>query len=184
MLKRVWNGISIVLVCMFVLLAILLVGVRLFGLQPYAVLSGSMAPAYRTGALIYVRQAAPQEVQTGDPITFYLGDGSTVATHRVVRIDAQAGCFYTKGDANEMPDGSPVSFGQLIGMPVFSIPVLGYVSVFMATPAGLCTAVFAVLVMLLLMLLPGLLKKTAQQDDGGDAGLKQGRRAVQEQKAP
>lgn len=45
--KKIWNRISGVLVGIVVLLAIALVGVRLIGLQPYMVLSGSMEPTYR-----------------------------------------------------------------------------------------------------------------------------------------
>ena len=36
-------------------LALLLVGVRLFGMQVFTVLSGSMEPTYQTGSLIYVK---------------------------------------------------------------------------------------------------------------------------------
>jgi signal peptidase len=126
MLKKVWNVVSIMLVCVVAVLAILIAGVRLFGVQPYAVLSGSMSPAFPTGALIYVRAAQAQEVRVGDPITFRLEDGPVVATHRVISIDDENGCFHTKGDANEAPDGQPVYFDHLIGIPVFSIrnPVL------------------------------------------------------------
>lgn len=41
-LKTVWNVITTVLVAAVVVLAILLVGVRVTGLTPYVVLSGSM----------------------------------------------------------------------------------------------------------------------------------------------
>jgi signal peptidase len=154
------------------MLAILLVGVRLVGLQPYAVLSGSMSPAYPVGALIYVQPSAPQDVKIGDPITFHLNDGSTVATHRVIKIDTQACCFYTKGDANESPDGSPVYYNQLIGTPVLSIPVLGYVSIFIATPSGLFIAAIVVLAVILLSFVPALLRKAKQEENGGKPGQK------------
>jgi len=166
-LKKVWNTVSVVLVCM---IALLLVGVRLVGLQPYAVLSGSMSPAYPVGALIYVKKAAPQEIRVGDPITFHLSGASTVATHRVVKIDAQNECFYTKGDANETPDGAPVYYDQLIGMPVFSIPALGYISVFVATPPGLLIAAATLLALILLTILPGLIKKAERQESSRRPG--------------
>lgn len=43
-LKKIWNVFSSVLVVLAVLLALALVGVRLFGLQVFSVLSGSMEP--------------------------------------------------------------------------------------------------------------------------------------------
>ena len=54
--KKVWNVVSSILVSLAVLLAVLLVGVRLVGLRPYTVLSGSMEPTYHTGSLIYVKK--------------------------------------------------------------------------------------------------------------------------------
>lgn len=43
-IRKTWNVISSILVALVVLLALLLVGARLFGLQVYTVLSGSMEP--------------------------------------------------------------------------------------------------------------------------------------------
>lgn len=164
MFKKIWNAISTIIVLIMVILALLLVGVRLIGLHPYSVTSGSMSPAYAVGSLIYVKPAQPQDVKKGDPITFFLHNDSIVATHRVIEIDSENQCFYTKGDANETPDGAPVSFENLIGKPVMCLPVLGYVSSFMTRPPGLYVAISAVLVIVLLTLLPDILKKAEQHD--------------------
>jgi signal peptidase len=129
-----------------------------------------MSPAYPVGALIYVHPAQAREVRVGDPITFYLDDGATVATHRVIQIDAENGCFHTKGDANESPDGAPVYFDQLIGIPIFSIPLLGYSSNFIATPPGLYIVITAALAVVLLTFLPGLFKKAGEEDARKAAG--------------
>jgi signal peptidase len=181
MFKKVWNVISILLVCLLVVLAILTVGVRLIGVQPYTVLSGSMSPVYPTGALIYVKPAQAQDVRVGDPITFYLGNGATVATHRVIDIDTEDGCFYTKGDANEAADGEPVYFDHLIGTPVFSIPLLGYFSNFISTPPGVYIAVAAVMAIIMLICLPGLLHKENENNQvktmGKNGRSKNGRKA-------
>ena len=64
-----------------------------------------------------------------------------------------------------MPDGSPVYFDQLIGTPIFSLPLLGYVSVFMATTSGFWMTVTAVLVIISLTFLPGLLKKAMRTEN-------------------
>ena len=45
-IKKVFGVISTVLVVVVVIFAVLLVGVRLIGLQVFTVLSGSMEPAY------------------------------------------------------------------------------------------------------------------------------------------
>lgn len=116
--QKVWNTVTTVLVILVVILALLLVGVRLVGLRPMCVLSGSMEPTYHTGSLIYVKPCAPEDVQVGDAITFVLNEDLDVVTHRVISIDAENEHFYTQGDANDAPDGAPVYFKNLIGRPV------------------------------------------------------------------
>ena len=158
-----------VIVAVVVLLAVAFVGVRVVGLQPFTVLSGSMEPTYHTGSLIYVKSVEPQDVHVGDPITFVLNEDLVVATHRVIEIDAENERFYTKGDANESADGSPVHFNNLIGVPVFTIPLLGYGANFVTNPPGMYIALAGVAVLLLLTFVPDLIKKV---DSGGDTNAK------------
>lgn len=133
---------SSVLVGAVVLLAVLLAGVRLIGLTPYTVLSGSMEPAYHVGSIIYVKDVEPQELKLGDPVTFYLS-GKTIATHRIVEVINEGTpqlSFRTKGDANETVDGA-IPASAVIGKPVFTVPYLGYVSVFLQKPQGMICVV-------------------------------------------
>lgn len=155
--KKTWNVISTILVVIVVVIALLLVGARVFGLQVYAVLSGSMEPTYHVGSIIYVKPVDPSEIKVGDPITFVMNEQLTVATHRVVRIDAENSAFYTKGDANEDPDASPVHFNNLLGKPVFTIPYLGYVSSYVQSPPGIYIAVGVGALLLALAFLPDML---------------------------
>ena len=157
-LKKIWNVISSILVAIVVLLALLLVGARIVGLQVFTVLSGSMEPTYHTGSLIYVKKVDPYTIEVGQPITFML-DESTVATHRVVGIvpdeeDPTVIRFRTKGDANEAEDGGLVHYKNVIGTPIFSIPYLGYVADYIQHPPGMYVAISAGAVLLLLVFLP------------------------------
>ena len=166
-LRKIWNFITGLLVAAFVTVAILLAGVRLVGLEPYAVLSGSMEPTYHTGSLIYVKSVDPYDVEVGQPITFVMNEDLVVATHRVVEIDKENQRFYTKGDANENVDGAPVHFNNLIGVPVYSIPYLGYLANYIQSPPGLYVAIAAGAVLLLMMFLPELFrgdKKSKSQE--------------------
>ena len=52
--KKIWNIVSTVLVVLMVLCAVFLLGSRLIGYQCFTVISGSMAPKYNVGDLIYV----------------------------------------------------------------------------------------------------------------------------------
>ncbi|MDI9496963.1 MAG: signal peptidase I [Bacillota bacterium] len=161
--KKVWNIVTSIIVALIVLLAIALVGVRLAGFKVFTVLSGSMEPTYHVGSLIYVRNVNYQELQSGDVITFML-DENTVATHRVVGVvpddeDPAVIRFRTKGDANEAEDGALVHYRNVIGMPVFSIPRLGYVADYIQHPPGMYIAIAAGAVLLLLVFIPDLFEE-------------------------
>ena len=97
------------------------------GIRTYTVLSGSMEPAIPTGALLLVRPVQPEELESGDVITFHVGEGMT-ATHRVVsRYESPDGIlFQTKGDANSTADGKLIQENQIIGSPFVIIPGGGY----------------------------------------------------------
>lgn len=166
--KKVWNVVSTVLVALVVLLALLLVGARVFGLRVYTVLSGSMEPTYHTGSLIYVRKVDPYTIEEGQPITFML-DENTVATHRVVGIvpdeeDPTVIRFRTKGDANDAEDGTLVHYKNVVGTPVFTIPYLGYFSNWITHAPGKYIAITAAVVFLILLFLPDMLKKADEAD--------------------
>lgn len=168
--KKAWDVISTVLVAIVVIFAVLLVGVRLFDIQVFSVISGSMEPDYPVGSLIYVKECDPSEVEVGDVITFVLSN-ETPATHRVIGIDQEKQCFYTRGDANYdkahyeatgekiYTDDPPVYFKNLIGKPVFTIPVLGYVAYYIQHPPGMYIAIAAGAVLLIMVFLPDLFKK-------------------------
>ncbi len=159
-IKKIWNRISGVLVGIVVLLAIALVGVRLIGLKPFVVLSGSMRPTYEVGSLIYVRSVDYKELEVGDPIT-YMASQDTVVTHRIIEVlvdeeDPDTIRYFTQGDANEQPDGTSVHYKNIIGKPVFSIPYLGYVSNYIQNPPGMYVAIAAGAILILLVFLPDI----------------------------
>lgn len=175
-IKKIWNVVSSILVALVVLLALLLVGARVVGLQVFVVLSGSMEPTYHTGSLIYVKKVDPYTIQEGQPITFMMSE-TTVATHRVVGIvpdeeDPTVIRFRTKGDANDAEDGGLVHYKNVIGRPVFSIPYLGYVADYIQHPPGRYVALSAGAVLLLLVFLPDVFsenpdkKKKAEAENG------------------
>ena len=157
--KKVWSITSTVLVSIIVLAAIFLMGSRLVGYRIFNIVSGSMEPKYNVGDLIYVKEVDPSSVKVGDVITFVLNEDLVVATHRVVRIDAEKQHFYTKGDANETEDGSPVHFNNLIGIPQFSVPWLGYVSDFIQHSPGMYITIAAVTILIVLAFVPDFVKK-------------------------
>ena len=161
-LKKIWNFVFGILTVAIILLAVLLAGIRVAGVTPYVVLSGSMEPVYPVGSIIYVKGAQPEEVSVGDAITFYLDDDQ-IATHRVVEIQEKEESFLTKGDANDAVD-APVPYGRLIGKPLFCIPYLGWISDKISRPPGIYLAGSLALIVLFLMFLPEILDKADAAD--------------------
>ena len=163
--KKIWDTVTTVLVVLVVVFAIFLMGSRLVGLQVFHVISPSMEPTFSVGDLLYVKAVDPDSVKVGDPITFVLNEDLVVATHRVVAIDSENRQFTTKGDANETEDAAPVHFNNLIGVPVFSIPLLGYVSAYIQSPPGMYVAIGLGVVLLAVVFLPDLLTKKAKKEE-------------------
>lgn len=164
--KKIFDAVTTTLVVLVVIFAIFLMGSRLVGLQVFNVISGSMEPTYSVGDLIYVKTVDPDSVKVGDPITFVLNEELVVATHRVVAVDRENRHFTTKGDANSTEDAAPVHFNNLVGIPVFSIPLLGYVSAYIQSPPGMYVAIALGVVLLAAVFLPDFLeKKTKKQEN-------------------
>lgn len=163
--KKIWDIASTALVVLVVLFAVFLMGSRLLGMQVFNVISGSMEPTYSVGDLLYVKTVDPDSVKVGDPITFVLNEDLVVATHRVVAIDSESRQFTTKGDANENEDAAPVHFNNLVGVPVFAIPLLGYVSAYIQNPPGMYVAIGLGILLLAGVFLPDLLTKNKKKEE-------------------
>lgn len=167
--KKIWDTVTTVLVVLVVIFAVFLMGSRLVGLQVFNVISGSMEPTYSVGDLLYVKTVDPDSVKVGDPITFVLNEDLVVATHRVVAIDSANRQFTTKGDANENEDARPVHFNNLVGIPVFSIPLLGYVSAYIQSPPGMYVAIGLGVLLLAAVFLPDMLAKKPEKKEKQEA---------------
>jgi len=163
--KKIWNIVTTVLVILMVLCAVFLMGSRLIGFKCYTVISGSMEPQYSVGDLLYVKKVDVNTIKVGDPITFVLNEDLVVATHRVIKIDTAEKHFYTKGDANDIADNDPVHFNNVIGVPQFSIPVLGYVSDFVQNPPGTYITIAVGILLIAAVFLPDLLVKKKDEEE-------------------
>ena len=112
------------------------------GVTPMVVLSGSMSgdaeDHIEIGDLIFVGNAEPDELQTGDVIAFM--DGEVVVTHRIIEIQTGEDGkleFTTKGDANNAEDLRPVTEDNLVGIYQLRIPKVGDFALFLQTPLGM-----------------------------------------------
>ena len=92
------------------------------------VISGSMQPSITTGSLAFVNKNIKfNEIKKGDIISYDFGN--TKVIHRVVKKTEKG--LITKGDNNDNVDFGIVTKNQLNGKYLFSIPLLGYLIMFM-----------------------------------------------------
>ena len=101
---------------------------RLWGVETYAVTSGSMEPTISKGSIVFV-DTNDRIPEAGKVITFHVSEdpGSMVVTHRVYKVDENGDCT-TKGDANDAVDLNTIAPSQIIGTDVWTIRLLGYIA--------------------------------------------------------
>lgn len=161
MIKKIWNVIFVILMAFVAVLALLVLGARLFGLRTYVVLTGSMEPSYHVGSIVYVKSVDPETLEVGDAITF-CADGRATVTHRIIQIlpgeeDPGVIRFRTKGDNNTIADGTPVDSTYVLGKVVGTIPLLGYLFDYLLRPPGAYLILAAAPVLALVAFLPDII---------------------------
>lgn len=138
--KALWIGVSGGLFALVVLLALVAVIVpRVAGATPLTILTGSMQPSLPPGTLIVVKPEPVTHIAIGDVLTYQIRPGRPdVVSHRVVGVTVASDgsrTFTTKGDNNSAADPT-VQPAQIRGVLWYSIPLLGYVSTFVAGSQG------------------------------------------------
>jgi signal peptidase len=128
-----------VLLAAVVVVAITAVPALVGAEQSYVVKSNSMAPSIDAGAVVYVAETDPATLAVGDVVSFeHDGDGPVI-THRIVEVvstdDGRA--FRTRGDANDVADGTLVAPADVIGRVTFHLPYVGYLVSLAGTTTGM-----------------------------------------------
>jgi signal peptidase len=122
---------------------------------PIAVVeSGSMQPTLNIGDVILVKGINPKEIKVSDIIVYkrISGGKEIYIVHRVIEIYNDKGNlkFRTKGDNNLVPDYWLVDEKDVVGIVVFKIPLIGYVSLaIQSNPVIYYLVIFAIVVLFL-----------------------------------
>ena len=129
-----------------------------FGKMALVVETGSMSgnnkDSFDEGSLIFISKVDPADLKEGEVITFYDPESTknAIVTHRIVKITETAGglAFTTKGDANNIEDGTPVPASNIIGRYSSHINGIGNFFLFLQKPLGmvLCIGVPVILVVI------------------------------------
>ena len=153
-LKAISNIVTTLLFIMLIFTLFLVISSRLsgeesnlFGYQLKTVLSGSMEPEIKTGAIISIEMGGDMtRFKVNDVITYRTIDDIPI-THRIVQVMEKGQKYITKGDSNGGPDAEPVLSQDVVGEYTgFTLPYIGYVMSFTNSRQGAA----------LLLILPGL----------------------------
>lgn len=111
--KKTLDITSTVALVIFIVFVILLVGVRVFGIEPHIVLSGSMEPEILTGSMVYVDKLTPEEAQNlkeGDTVTYQVDQRGTKVTHRIYNVVGRIPIYELddKGSPKLDESGNPI----------------------------------------------------------------------------
>lgn len=106
-----------------------------FKYRPVAILTYSMEPIFTRGDAVIVEKLDDEEknkLKKGDIIQYQVD--KTVVVHRIIKVKKEDNkkAYILKGDNNNAKDPKPVYMEQIMGKVLFSIPKVGYPSVWLS----------------------------------------------------
>lgn len=116
--------------CLVIIFVLFVIGI--FKYQPITIMSNSMKPIFSRGDIVIVEKINNiSSYKEGDIIVFNYKN--RIITHRIVKIKVRDNKYYfkTKGDNNNVVDNFIVSEEEVMGRIIFSIPYLGYPTVWL-----------------------------------------------------
>ena len=137
--KKVVDILTTSMLVVFVLFVVLLVGVRLVGIEPHIVLSGSMEPEILTGSLVYVKPISPEaacELKEGDTVTYIADKSGTKVTHKIYEVVGPAYVKNQYGDLVLDDNGAPVVANDTNGNPIIMYTTYGINNKNESDPSG------------------------------------------------
>lgn len=120
---------------------------QVFPIYPVVILTGSMTGTIDRGSMVVMRRIPVDEaiLYIQEETILHYRFGNIEFVHRVIEftytIDGERQ-YITKGDANPFPDRLPVPQADVLGTPLFHIPLIGYPNVIFRAMFGGFFAVF------------------------------------------
>ncbi|MGN1411906.1 MAG: signal peptidase I [Oscillospiraceae bacterium] len=108
------------------LISMVIVIPRLFGIECYVVKSGSMEPTLNVGSLTYI-DTNKTSLNVGDIAVYKItqDNNETLVIHRVISKTDDG--YQFQGDANQVADANLVKQNQIVGSYIFQIQKVGFI---------------------------------------------------------
>ena len=112
------------------------------GYTPYMIISGSMEPKIPVNSIIVTKKVDKDKIEVGDIVSYIPKNSNIIVTHRVVKMtylptENTEILYEMKGDNNKYSDEFLISFSQIKGKYIFTIPILGNIVSLAKTPQGI-----------------------------------------------
>jgi len=160
MAKKIINVITTVVLVIMIALVVFIFIARMTGNTPtilgyhvYRVQTDSMVPTLNVGDVILVRTVDAEDIHEGDIITYRSLEGKMAGqtiTHRVYQTpEERDGVYYyvTKGDKEGAVPDSEISYDQVEGKYVRTLPWIDKVYTFFLSPGGLIAFVGLIIIL-------------------------------------
>lgn len=152
MFSKILYIIVIILMYNLVLVAISFISKQdfngLFGYKAYNIVTSSMEPNINIGDIIITKNVKDQDDLNVEDVISFKQNGEVV-THRIIGIEEVNGekRFITKGDNNNIPDLKKITFSQIEGKKIITIPYLGKIVEFLEN-----RVIFLIIILIILIL--------------------------------
>ncbi len=125
--------------------------------------SESMIPTLQVGDLLVLQAQAPEDIIYGTIIVYNADWHGKPIVHRVVEVQLVGSeyHYYTQGDNNSARDPGYRLYEDIVGVVVFVIPYIGYVTLFLHQPYGLA---IVIVLFAALLILPEILFKEKKEE--------------------
>lgn len=167
---RIFKNALCILIC---LLFALVVVMTVSGAKGYSVASDSMSPEFRRGDVVFVKAVPFDELEKGDVVTVSFKTGDGTYTHRIVSIDYDKKEIQTAGDKTGTVDTESASDSQILGKVLFSIPLVGFLSLLMTDTTYVAAIALFVLVIMAVGFAAGKYYKNKARGDKSEYSEKE-----------
>ncbi|MBP9989305.1 MAG: signal peptidase I, partial [Ruminococcus sp.] len=145
------------------------VGFSLFnifsGAKGYSVTSDSMKPYLNRGDVVFSKHVDFNSLRVGDVVTASVDNSKGYFTHRIVDIDKEKKTISTKGDNNLSVDPMDTGAEKIVGKMWYSVPLLGYFSIFLSGNSLITGLIILVIIAVVLIGLNIIFEKKKSRGD-------------------